>query len=91
MRKEVDRLLRTIRELSEATEPSSKTKVEIKNLVKKLKRQANDVNKEWRVIDERTPVIRPTMGSKETSSIAVQTNAENIKKELDNKRWRTVE
>lgn len=86
LRKEVDRLLKTVRELSDLTEASSKTKTEIKNLVKKLKRQANDVDKEWKLLDAKEVKARPKEEIKETRTIGVQTSVGDIEKEYEEKR-----
>ncbi|KAK9719713.1 hypothetical protein QE152_g22491 [Popillia japonica] len=87
LRKEVEKLLKTVRELSEVTEASSKTKMEIKNnLVKKLKRQANDVDKEWKALDERQVKAKPRTETKEMRSIAVQASVEDIEREHEEKR-----
>ncbi|KAK9679006.1 hypothetical protein QE152_g40368 [Popillia japonica] len=84
--REIGRITNTITELAQITEASSKTKVEIKNTVKKLKRQANDLNREWKIISRReeTNTVKPK--ERVTKSIGVQVDVKDIINEREEER-----
>ncbi|KAK9680407.1 hypothetical protein QE152_g39114 [Popillia japonica] len=84
--REIGRITNTITELAQITEASSKTKVEIKNTVKKLKRQANDLNREWKIISRReeTNTVQPK--EREMKSIGVQVDVKDIINEREEER-----
>ncbi|KAK9721586.1 hypothetical protein QE152_g20801 [Popillia japonica] len=69
------------------TDASSKTKTEIKNNVKKLKRQLTDIHKEWKVLDEGKGSNKQIKTEvKETQSVSIQVKLEDIKKDFDEKK-----
>lgn len=86
LRKGIERLTKTIGELVQVTEASTKTKIEIKNIVKKLKRQVGDVNKEWKLFDEHEDRNKAQVESKEMKTVAVQVGAQDIINEYEEKR-----
>lgn len=90
LRKQFDRLVKTVNDLVEATRASTKTKIEIKNMVKKLKRQTNDVCKEWEEVDKKEKSLKPRTEVKEMKSVSVQADLEDIRKEYEGKKLMTI-
>ncbi|KAK9729222.1 hypothetical protein QE152_g16030 [Popillia japonica] len=85
LRKQFDRLVKTVNELVEITEASSKTKTEIKNSIRKLKRHTSDVCKEWQTVDVGGGRAKRGAEVKEMRSVLVQVVLEDINKELEEK------
>ncbi|KAK9693476.1 hypothetical protein QE152_g34172 [Popillia japonica] len=90
LRKRFDRLVKTVNELVEITEASSKTKTEIKNSVRKLKRHTSDVCKEWQTVDTGGGRAKRDAEVKEMRSVSVQVDLADINKELEEKKRRTL-
>ncbi|KAK9729962.1 hypothetical protein QE152_g15592 [Popillia japonica] len=89
LRKGTEKLVKTIRELVQITEASAKTKVEIKNLVKKLKRQADDVDKELQETAKQVK-LKPEQLKQEMKSVAVQTVPSDMENAYVERRIETV-
>lgn len=85
LRKQFDRLAKTVNELVAMTDASTKTKTEIKNSIKKLKRQTTDVYREWKALDEGEGGYKWKTETKEMRSISIQVDPADIKNEMDEK------
>ncbi|KAK9729433.1 Endonuclease-reverse transcriptase [Popillia japonica] len=86
LRKQFDRLAKTVNELVAMTDASTKTKTEIKNSIKKLKRQTTDVYREWKALDEGEGAYKRKTETKEMRSISIQVDPADIKNEMDEKK-----
>ncbi|KAK9681355.1 hypothetical protein QE152_g38366 [Popillia japonica] len=69
---------------------TTKTKTEIKNSVRKLKRHTSDVCKEWQTVDTGGGRAKRDAEVKEMRSVSVQVDLADINKELEEKKRRTL-
>lgn len=85
--REIERVTKTVNELLRITEASTKTKLEIKNCVKKLKRYTNDLCKEWKRVENQECMTIPT--KPEMRSMGVQVGVGDIQNEYEVKKIET--
>lgn len=84
--KQFDKLMNTVNELVKITDASTKTKLEIRDCVKKLQRYANDTSKVWKTLEKDDRCFKRKEEAKEMRSASVQASPEDIKKETEEKR-----